>query len=278
MVRCSTFSPGPQSPALHVYVPATAWALRLDIWLYYIPISLWAAAQSKTEPRWQVNGVAWISPRLRPPPLRRSLWQVAVDAKSLWYFHDWMTAWNCTHHLDSIVMHLVCELSLKCRKLDSTPRLAFQPYTVWQENRPLFFCAGGEQAQNERLWEKVSGSITGLVFLRRDTSDALKSFQFPHWLHGSYHPPSVRPCRTRQRCLHLQELSPPLTPRSGAVSPEVGAGAARLDRGSAKSWGAAEITAVKALFQVVSSISESWSGVESKASCRLMCCRPLAIR
>lgn len=147
MIRCSTFSLGLQSFFLHVYACAChslSSSLKGPyIWLYYIPISLWAAAQYKTELLWQVNGIEWIRLRLHSPPLRWSLWQVAVDVKSLWYFHDWLTAWNCSHHLDSIVIHLACGLSLKCRKLDSNSSLGFQPYTVWQENRLLFFCTGG---------------------------------------------------------------------------------------------------------------------------------------
>lgn len=155
MIRCSTFSLELRPFVLCVYACAchslSSSLKEAYIWLYYTPISLWAAAQSKTELRWQVNGVEWIRPRLRSPPLRRSPWQVAVDVKSLWYFHDWLTAWNCAHHLDSIVMHLACGLSLKCRKLDSNSRLAFQPYTVWQENRLAFLLRWGEQVQNERL-------------------------------------------------------------------------------------------------------------------------------
>lgn len=204
MIRCNTFSLGLQSFFLHVYACAChslSSSLKGPyIWLYYIPISLWAAAQCKTELLWQVNGIEWIRLRLHSPPLRWSLWQVAVDIKSLWYFHDWLTAWNCSHHLDSIVIHLACGLSLKCRKLDSSSSLGFQPYTVWQENRLLFFCTGGGgQVQNERVWEKVSGSITDIMFLRRDSSDALKSYQFP--LTTCPIPPTLlfsRLCRTLQ--------------------------------------------------------------------------------
>lgn len=204
------------------------------MWLYYIPISLPAAAQSKTEQRWQVNGVAWIRLRLRPPPLRGSLWQVAVDVKSLWYFHDWLTAWNCTHHLDSIVMHLACRLSLKCRKLDSNSRLAFQPYTVWQENRPLFFCSGGAGTEWEAMGEGVRKHYRYYVL----KTGQLRCFKVlpipPDYMRYTTHPPP-RPSVSYPSALSsFARAQPGADTKIWRRLAGSRAGAACLDRGSAE--------------------------------------------
>lgn len=175
-------------------------------------------------------------------------------------------------------MHLACGLSLKCRKLDSKMKVSLPlPFSqIWQENRLLFFPAqrGGKKGPH-RSWQRISGyrrtcqEVLQILCSQGRTFEILRSYTHSLWLLRGYFF-SLSRFLLVSKTVVLTSFCKSSIPKWHAEL-TVSSRKSEWCRCSALTARVRKVEVqprsrqLKGLIHFVFSISQSWSGAESKA-------------